>query len=116
MQTDIAKLIADIRQFAEEREWRPFHSPKNLAAAVSVESAELLEIFMWLTEEQSRNLAEDKRQAARDEIGDVLICLLNLADQLGIDALEAARQKMVKNRAKYPVDKARGLAKKYDEL
>lgn len=113
---DIAKLIADIRQFSEERDWRQFHNPKNLAAAVNVEAGELLEIFMWLTAEQSRQLSEEKLQATRDEIGDVLICLLNLADQLGIDAVEAATQKMAKNRAKYPVDKSKGLAKKYNEL
>jgi NTP pyrophosphatase (non-canonical NTP hydrolase) len=113
---DIAKLIAEIRQFSEERDWRQFHDPKNLASAVSVEAAELLELFMWLTPEQSRKLPEDKLQNARDEIGDVLICLLNLADQLGIDAVDAALQKMKKNRAKYPVDKAKGLAKKYNEL
>lgn len=113
---DIAKLIAEIRQFSEERDWRQFHDPKNLAAAVSVEAAELLELFMWLTPEQSRKLPDDKMQHARDEIGDVLICLLNLADQLGIDAVDAAMQKMSKNRAKYPVDKAKGLAKKYNEL
>lgn len=113
---DLAKLIADIRQFSEERDWRQFHTPKNLATAVSVEAAELQEIFMWLTAEQSRQLSAEKMQDARDEIGDVLICLLNLADQLGIDAVDAAVQKMQKNRAKYPVDKAKGLAKKYNEL
>ena len=113
---ELAKLIAEIRQFSEEREWRQFHTPKNLATAVSVEAAELAEIFMWLTAEQSRQLTPEKLQDARDEIGDVLICLLNLADQLGVDAVAAALQKMDKNRAKYPVDKAKGLAKKYDEL
>ncbi len=113
---DLASLIADIRQFSEERDWRQFHTPKNLAAAVNVEAAELLEIFMWLTPEQSLALGPENLQDARDEIGDVLICLLNLADRLGIDPLDAARQKMIKNRAKYPVDKAKGLAKKYDEL
>jgi NTP pyrophosphatase (non-canonical NTP hydrolase) len=113
---DLASLSADIKQFSEERDWRQFHDPKNLATAVSVEAAELQEIFMWLTAEQSRALPEDKMQAARDEIGDVLICLLNLAGQLGIDPLAAATQKMMKNRAKYPVDKSKGLAKKYSEL
>lgn len=113
---DLANLIADIRKFSEERDWRQFHTPKNLAASVNVEAAELLEIFMWLTPEQSLALGPDKLQEARDEIGDVLICLLNLADRIGIDPLEAAVQKMVKNRAKYPIEKAKGLAKKYDEL
>src|SRR6478735_12685640 len=100
----VEKLIAEIRQFSEERDWRQFHSPKNLAAAISVEANELLEIFMWLTADQSRQLTPEKMQATREEVGDVLICLLNLADQLGIDAVDAALQKMVKNREKYPVD------------
>ena len=113
---DLKSLSADIQQFAEERDWRQFHSPKNLAAAVSVEAAELLEVFLWLTPEQSRALPAEKLQDARDEIGDVMICLLNLAGQLGIDPLKAASEKMQKNRAKYPVEKAKGLAKKYDEL
>jgi len=113
---ELAKLIAEIRQFSDERDWRQFHNPKNLATAVTVEAAELSEIFMWLTAEQSRQLPAEKLQDARDEIGDVLICLLNLADQLGVDAVEAALQKMGKNRAKYPVEKAKGLAKKYNEL
>ncbi|MCX6130282.1 MAG: nucleotide pyrophosphohydrolase [Proteobacteria bacterium] len=112
----IDQLSADIQEFSRERDWGQFHTPKNLAASVNVEAAELLEIFMWLTPEQSQQLDPAKLEAARDEIGDVLICLLNLSHRLGIDPLEAAQQKILKNKAKYPVEKSRGIAKKYNEI
>lgn len=106
----------DILKFSAEREWEKFHSPKNLAMSVAAEAGELLEVFQWLTEDESKNLTDEQRSAAQDEIGDVLICLTNLAARLGIDPIAAASQKMVKNRAKYPIDKARGKAVKYDKL
>ena len=112
----LEKLRAGIRDFCKEREWEQFHSAKNLAVAVSVEASELLEIFQWLTLEQSDRLSAEQTDQARDEIGDVLICLLNLADRLQIDPLAAGLQKLEKNKAKYPVEKARGLAKKYSDL
>lgn len=105
-----------LRAFAAEREWEPFHSPKNLAMALSVEAAELLEIFQWTTEAESRALAPDARAAASDEIADVLLYLVRLADALGIDPLAAAERKMAANARKYPVDKARGSRRKYDAL
>lgn len=109
-------LIAEIKDFNRERNWEQFHSPKNLAMALSVEVAELLEVFLWLTQEQSRRLPPAKKHAVEEEIGDVTILLLALADELGIDILEAARKKLERNRAKYPVEKARGKAQKYNEL
>lgn len=109
-------LRDDILRFSAEREWGPFHSPKNLAMSVASEAGELLEVFQWLTEDQSKQLDNEAMQAAQDEIGDVLICLTNLAARLGIDPLIAAQNKMQKNRAKYPVDKSRGRAVKYDKL
>jgi NTP pyrophosphatase (non-canonical NTP hydrolase) len=105
-----------LRHFVAARDWDPFHAPKNLAMALSVEAAELVEIFQWLTEEQSRNLPPEKLQAAREEIADVLLYLIRIADQLGIDPVAAAEEKMIANETKYPVDKARGTAKKYTEL
>ncbi|MBK8324269.1 MAG: nucleotide pyrophosphohydrolase [Betaproteobacteria bacterium] len=84
--------------------------------ALSVESSELLEHFQWLTEAQSRDLRDDAKQAVREEIADVLLYLIRLADQLGIDPIAAAHEKMIANEKKYPVDKARGTAKKYTEL
>ena len=114
--TDIEGLRDELRKFAAERDWDQFHSPKNLAMALSAESAELLEIFQWLTEEQSRRLAPAAKTAAGDEIADVLLYLIRLADKLGIDPIAAARRKMAANAGKYPADKARGTAKKYTEL
>jgi NTP pyrophosphatase (non-canonical NTP hydrolase) len=114
--TDLEALRDEVREFARAREWDQFHSPKNLAMALAGETGELLEIFQWLTEEQSRNLEAKALAAANEEIADVLIYLVRLADRLGIDPLAAARRKLADNARKYPVDKARGNARKYDEL
>lgn len=113
---NIQTLTESILQFCQERDWEQFHAPKNLAIAVSTEASELLENFQWLTLEESKNLKTTQLEAVRDEIGDVMICLLNLAARLGIDPVEAATQKLVKNRAKYPIDKSRGVATKYTDL
>ena len=116
MSTELDKLRNAVRKFAAERDWDQFHSPKNLAMALSVESAELLEIFQWLTEEESRDLPPPTKAAAADEIADVLIYLLRIADKLAIDPVAAAQHKMIANAQKYPADKARGNNKKYTEL
>lgn len=116
MSQEIQALQRALREFAREREWEQFHSPRNLAAALSVEAAELLEHFQWLTTEQSRNLPGDKRAAVAEEIADVLLYLLQLADKLDIDPIDAARRKMQANAAKYPVERARGSMRKYTEL
>ena len=105
-----------LREFTAARDWDQFHSPKNLAMALSVEASELLEIFKWATEAQSRAPDEKARAAIRDEIADVLIYLVRIADQLGIDPLAEARRKLADNERKYPVEKSRGNAKKYTEL
>lgn len=113
---DLDTLREAVRRFAAERDWERFHSPKNLASALAVEAAELLEPFQWLTEEQSRSLSAEQAEAVRREMADVLIYLVRLADQVEVDLLAAARDKMAENALKYPVEKARGNAKKYDEL
>ena len=113
---DLETLRAQLREFTAARDWDQFHSPKNLSMALSAEAAELLEVFQWLTEEQSHALPPDKRAAAGEEIADVLLYLIRLADQLGIDPIAEARRKLARNGEKYPVEKARGNAKKYDEL
>ncbi len=110
------ELRDTIKDFNNERDWHQFHSPKNLAMALMVETAELLEHFQWLTQEQSRNLDPAKKEKISEEIGDILIYLVNLADKLDIDPLQAAQNKVKKNRKKYPVDKSRGKSLKYDEL
>jgi len=113
---DIDILRAAIKEFSAERNWEQFHSPKNLAIAVSVEAAELLEVFQWLTPEQSDQLEEESLAAAKDEIGDVMICLLNLCNRLGVDPLQITTEKLEKVKLKYPVEKAKGLAVKYSKL
>lgn len=105
-----------MREFAAQRDWDQFHSPKNLAMAMSVEMAELLEHFQWLTEEASASLDDETLAEVADEIADVQIYLVRLADKLGIDILEATEQKFHKNAAKYPADVARGRATKYTRL
>ncbi len=109
-------LIDQIKAFNRERDWEKYHSPKNLSMALSVEVAELLEVFQWLTEDESRHLPPPKKQAVEEEIGDVTILLLALAEEVGLDILEAARKKLQRNREKYPVHKSRGRAEKYNEL
>ena len=113
---DLAQLRDALRKFADERDWDQYHSPKNLASALSVEAAELLERFQWLTEDQSRNLPAEELQKVREEMADVLNYLVRLADKLGVNLLEAARDKIELNARKYPVDKARGSARKYSEF
>lgn len=105
-----------IRAFAEARAWERYHTPKNLAMALTVEAAELQEPFQWLTPEQSLNLNPDQHEAVRQEIADVLIYLTRLADLLDIDLLDAAARKLAINARKYPVEKAHGNALKYSEL
>jgi dCTP diphosphatase len=110
---DIAKRLAD---FARKRDWEQFHSPKNLATALSVEASELLEIFQWLTEEQSRELSRESLRRVKEEAADVLIYLIRLSDLLQIDLAAAVNAKLAANSRKYPVRKARGNSKKYNEF
>jgi NTP pyrophosphatase (non-canonical NTP hydrolase) len=104
-----------ISTFIEERDWEQFHSPKNLAMALSVEASEIVEHFQWLTEEQSKDLPPEKLAEVREEIGDVMIYLTELADKLGIDPVEAAKSKVAINEQKYPAKLVRGNASKYTE-
>ena len=99
---NLAELSERLRSFARERDWEQFHAPKNLAMALSVEVAELVEHFQWLTPEQSNALAPDKLAEVRDEVADTLIYLVEFADALGIDPIAAARDKIAKNAVKYP--------------
>ena len=104
-----------IRAFIEERDWEQFHSPKNLAMALSVEVAEIVEHFQWLTEEQSQNLPPEKLAEVREEIGDVMIYIVELSEKLGIDSVEAAKAKLEINSQKYPAALVKGKASKYTE-
>ena len=115
---NISDLQLRLRKFASEREWEQFHSPKNLAMALSVEAAELLEIFQWLTAEESESVAnnQDIKPKAEQEIADIILYLLRIADLLQIDIADACENKLRLNAEKYPIDLARGNAKKYTEL
>ena len=116
MSQEIEKLQAALRDFAQARDWEQFHSPRNLAAALSVESAELLEHFQWLTDQQSRELSSEKHAQVADELADVFLYTLQLAGKLGIDPLDAAWKKLKINGEKYPADLAKGRSTKYTEL
>lgn len=113
---DIAKLKKQLNDYAEKRNWKQFHSPKNLAMAVSVEVAELVEIFQWETEKNSWKLGEtDKKEAIEDELADIMLYLCRMADILDIDITQAIERKYLKNEKKYPPEKAWGSSKKYTE-
>ena len=113
--SELLMLRDRLRTFADERDWDQFHTPKNLAMALMVETAELLEHFQWLTPDQSCDLTEKSRAEVREELADVLLYLVRIADKLGVDLLDAALLKMEKNALKYPADIVRGSAKKYNE-
>lgn len=105
-------LTAALREFAAERDWEQFHTPKNLAMALAGEAGELVAEFQWLTAEQSADLTVEQRAAVAEEMADVLIYLCRLADVTGIDLLHAAAAKLESNRSRYTVDAARGNAQK----
>ncbi|MBI5025425.1 MAG: nucleotide pyrophosphohydrolase [Nitrospirae bacterium] len=112
---DMEELIHKLRAFAKERDWEQFHSPKNLAMALSVEVAEIVELFQWMTEEQSKKLSQEKIEKLKEEIGDVMIYLTKLANKYGINPIEAAEEKLKINQKKYPAEVVKGKAEKYDE-
>ena len=114
--SDLDGLRMKLRDFAAARDWDQFHSPKNLAMALSAEAGELVEVFQWLTEDESRHLDAKAKSAAADEIADVLLYLVRIADKLGIDPVTEAKRKLTENEQRYPADKARGSAKKSTEL
>lgn len=109
----IAKRLAD---FARERDWEQFHSPKNIASALSVEASELLEIFQWLTEDQSKKPSREAMERVKEEVADVQLYLIRLCDLLKIDLAASVDARMAANARKYPAHKARGNSKKYSEL
>lgn len=112
---DLDALQQALRSFAADRDWEQFHSPKNLAMALSVEASELVEVFQWLSEAQSSYLDEASRSAAAQEIADIQIYLARIADKLGIDIPTAVNEKMAINARKYPAELVRGSAAKHSE-
>lgn len=115
---DVDGAARALRKFAEERDWQQFHSPKNLVMALSGEVGELTEIFQWMTEGDSHNAASVPKtaDAVRDELADVALYLIRLADVLGVDINAAVISKLASNAAKYPVESSRGVSTKYDQL
>jgi dCTP diphosphatase len=113
---ELKQLQDEVRAFVRAREWEQFHSPKNLAMALSVEASELVERFQWLTEKGSSQLTAKERSAVAEEIADVFIYLVLLSEKLDIDLLKESRKKVAKNRSKYPVALAKGRATKAENL
>lgn len=114
-QDSLNLLRERLREFVHERDWEQFHSPKNLAMAMIVEAAELVEHFQWATEQESHNLSAEKREQVAQEIADTFVYLLRLSDVLGLDIIDAANRKIDLNAIKYPADKVRGSNAKYTE-
>ena len=109
------QLNATLLEFARERDWEQFHSPKNLSMALAGEAGELLEHFQWLSEQQSANLDPGKKDAVAMELADILIYLVRLAERLEIDLLEVAHRKIAINQARYPAERVRGDARRAEE-
>lgn len=110
------KVIEQIRRFRDERDWLQFHDPKNLAASISIEAAELLELFQWTHGADAARVARENKEKVADEVADVAIYLLELCDIVGIDIERAIETKLEKNAKKYPVDKSKGVSTKYTDL
>ena len=113
--SDLERLRAIVREFVDERDWDQFHTPKNLASALTVEAAELLEHFQWLKDGRPDELGQDKLAEVKHEMADVLVYLVRIADKLDVDLFAAVQEKMVLNREKYPAEQVRGDARKYYE-
>ncbi len=113
--SDLEELRERINNFANERDWNQFHSPKNLSMALIVEAGELVEHFQWLKESESYDLSKEKLAAVEEEIADIFVYLIRIAHQLDIDLIGAAKKKIELNESKYPAEKVRGSARKYTE-
>ncbi|VWB52161.1 hypothetical protein BLA23254_02372 [Burkholderia lata] len=115
LRSDLVELRELVRQFVDERDWDKFHTPKNLATALSIEASELLEPFQWLVSGEKTELSETSLTAIRHEMADVLVYLVRLADKMDVDLFQAVLEKMKLNREKYPAEKVRGDSRKHSE-
>jgi NTP pyrophosphatase (non-canonical NTP hydrolase) len=115
MTDEMEQLKQRLRDFAAARDWEQFHSPKNLSMALIAEAAELVEHFQWLTEKQSSELTGEKLLEVEQEVADIQIYLVRIADKLNIDVLDAVQKKIALNESRYPADKVRGSSRKYTE-
>ena len=109
-------IIEKIRQFRDERDWMQFHDPKNMAISIMLEASELLEHFQWKTQKEVEGYINDHKFEVRDEIADIAMYLFELADNLGVDLVDAMETKLKKNEQKYPVEKVKGKHTKYTNL
>lgn len=116
MPTRIESLTAEICAFRDARDWRQFHNPKELAVAIAAEACELLQHFVWQSPEQSEQRVRDRKDEISSEMADVAILLFELADNCGVNLADAIREKLARNESRYPVAKAKGSNKKYNEL
>lgn len=116
MPSDFNQLQQLVTKFRDERDWKQFHSAKNLACSISIEAAELLEHFQWSDGENGDELPEAERQAVASELADIMMYLLLFADAVKVDLPSAVHEKLEKNRMRYPIEKAKGCSKKYDQL
>lgn len=114
--TSVEAITEKIRRFRDERDWAQFHNPKDMATAISIEASELLEHFLWKTPEECEARVTSHRAEIEEEVADIAIYVMELADNLGIDLIAAMEQKLARNAEKYPVEKAKGSNAKYSEL
>lgn len=115
-ETPLGALRAQVRAFNEDRDWGRYHSPRNLAMALSVEAGELLELYLWCEDGGPQPAVASREPKVAEELADVLICLMNLAEHAGVDLSAAVEAKLKKNAEKYPVSRAKGRMEKWDEL
>jgi dCTP diphosphatase len=114
--SEIIQITEKIKKFRDERDWMQFHDPKNMAVSIILEASELLEHFQWKTTEEVEKYAKQNHADIQDEIADIALYLFELADNLGINLIDAMNQKLKKNEMKYPVEKAKGKHTKYNKL
>lgn len=113
---EIKKITGKIKKFRDERDWLQFHDPKNMAVSIMLEASELLEHFQWKTKAEVAEYIEHNCESVQEEIADIAMYLFELADNLGISLIDAMEKKLKKNAVKYPVSKAKGIHKKYNQL
>ena len=113
---DVAEILSDLKKFRKERDWEQFHTIKNLVCSLNVESAELLEHFVWSDIKTKKDLKEKEKREIAKEVADVFNCILLIADELDIDLKKTTLEKIKENAKKYPMEKAKGISKKYNEL
>ena len=118
MNKSFESILKKIKKFRDERDWKKFHNPKDMAEAISIESSELLELFLWKTKEESLEFVKNKKnhEEISDEVADVMVFLIEFIDDCDIDIEKAIENKLQKNAKKYPVNKAKGIATKYTKL